>query len=91
MKEKNKMNDKHTLNSANDMQKKRREAETDCFAYYRGATGTYCKVLNEMICKKRKCSFYKKAGTLCESCNPKSYHQCQSCEDARTHFKPRNE
>ena len=61
-----------------------RTAKTDCFAYERFGNGSEkCTALNEVFCKKRECRFYKKAGTLCYSCNKDRAHDCYSCEKAR--------
>lgn len=63
------------------------EIKKDCFAFYQGSGGTYCKVLSDLVCRTDKCGFYKKVGTLCDSCNEKSFHMCESCMDARKHLK----
>lgn len=34
------------------------EIKTDCFAF-RGPRNKHCSVLNELVCQKQKCSFYK--------------------------------
>lgn len=35
------------------------EEQTDCFAYRCEVDGERCNILNEMVCKKRKCPFHK--------------------------------
>ncbi len=35
-----------------------KQPKTDCFAF-RETRNKHCSVLSELICKKRKCSFYK--------------------------------
>ena len=34
-------------------------ADTNCCAYRCEADGEYCSVLNEMVCRERKCPFRK--------------------------------
>lgn len=59
------------------------EIKKDCFAYDRKKKSYSCKILTELVCEKGDCKFYKKAGTLCKSCNKQSYYNCVSCKEAR--------
>ena len=58
------------------------EAKTDCFAY-RNNGKAYCAALELLYCRDGECAFYKKKGTLCDSCNKKRFRECKSCKDAR--------
>lgn len=53
----------------------------DCFGWDRTRNG--CTILNETYCKKEKCKFYKKKGTLCGGCPDKDTPSCTRCREAR--------
>jgi hypothetical protein len=58
------------------------EVKTDCFAYrYNGKA--YCAGLERLYCSTEECVFYKKKGTLCESCNKARAHDCVACKNGR--------
>jgi hypothetical protein len=57
------------------------EGKRDCFGW--DTTRNNCKILSETICKWRKCSFYKKQGTLCDGCPDKGTGACVRCREAR--------
>lgn len=54
------------------------EVKKDCFAY----ENKKCLALSELVCKKKKCSFYKLKGTQCDTCSRKgeSDTRCKMCK-----------
>lgn len=57
----------------------------DCFAYKKYSNNlTGCLALEEMLCKKGECPFYKPKKEMCKSCNKNRFHNCMNCVSART-------
>lgn len=55
----------------------------DCFGYGKNGAKEFCRVLEELECAMGECAFYKKKGTLCDSCNPDRFADCRACKKAR--------
>ena len=58
-----------------DIEKTKAKTKRSCFAYSEGE----CTVLDELVCKTKECSFYKPAGTECDSCHNKKTVNCRYC------------
>ena len=61
------------------------EPKKDCFGWDKTRNG--CKILEETLCKKGKCGFYKAKGTLCNGCPDKGTGSCVRCKEARKAIK----